>query len=270
MVQAAFNPVQFDRASSGSRSLNLGLGGTEVIEHYLLLLSAAALRPERVYYGFFDFQLTAGPRPTLKDLAGNRSLGFFVFPDTARRYYSAANPELSRGMAVAGRIPMVASRTIVWGRVELVRRALGSIGMAQSGVNQFGKVDGYEAFERSYMYRFRYWAGLAVADDFQLKPAVQAMFGVARKGGATVCVVSMPMPSKHRSRFYESPEWRAYLAHVDSLVGRSGGDLIDASDWVPDSEFTDALHVDTAGAARFSRRLADERRRGGACGGASK
>ena len=65
----------------------------------------------------------------------------------------------------------------------------------------------------------------------------------------------MPMPDRHRRRYYSNPEWRAYQAHVIELVREAGAVYVPASDWIGETGFDDHLHLNATGASSFSNRL---------------
>jgi hypothetical protein len=77
-----------------------------------------------------------------------------------------------------------------------------------------------------------------------------------RQTGATVVMVLMPMPGRYRDRFYATSEWQRYVAYVAGEIRRQGGVYLDASDWVEDNGFADAVHISPDAARAFSTRLA--------------
>ena len=81
------------------------------------------------------------------------------------------------------------------------------------------------------------------------------MIAQARAAGMRFVIVLMPMRASHRSRFYATPAWSAYTDDLRVQMRAAGVDFLDASDWIGDDGFGDALHLGANGAAEFSRRL---------------
>ncbi len=67
----------------------------------------------------------------------------------------------------------------------------------------------------------------------------------------------MPVPQRHRDRFYSSDAWRAYRDYLSSKIAAAGGGFVDASDWLEDEHFEDPIHANVIGAKVFSERLAN-------------
>jgi hypothetical protein len=251
------------------RPLNLGMSGSPV-EHLLIYRQQGRHRGARVYYGAFDTQLTDPPSGGWGDLIGNRAMAYYVEPEVSIRYYAPREPVRALLHRLAGRFPALAERAALWVKVENLRRALGELGMPKKAVNRFGRAEDFALLEGD-LSGFRARCAEAVARDAPLSGPVRELFALARDAGGGLYVVEMPMPSRHRRRYYATPEWPAYRAHVEALVARAGGVVVPASDWVGDDGFIDALHLNAEGARAFSRRLArwvaGSRRGGGAGGG---
>jgi hypothetical protein len=74
--------------------------------------------------------------------------------------------------------------------------------------------------------------------------------------GSRIYVIQMPATSRHRERFFASPEWQRYRAALERRLRAIGVNPIDASDWARDDEFADTIHLKPSGAARVTARLA--------------
>src|ERR1700730_11294716 len=76
LTAAGIDTTTYERATGGGRALNIGLGSSSPIEHYLLLRRAMGLRPSHVVYGFFNGQLTRPVQNEWTDLFAARSMAF--------------------------------------------------------------------------------------------------------------------------------------------------------------------------------------------------
>lgn len=254
VMEAAVDPSAFMEKIPASKTLNLALGGTAAVEHYLFLLAAERLKPKRITYGFYDTQLTDPSLGHLGATLGYRSVVYYLYPDTAQLYYAGNDGILRAQMALASHVPMYVFRMSVWGRVALLRQRLRRIGVHDRSNDPYGMAARFARLEQMNFQSFP--RIIAVANGAPLNPAIQGMLSAADTLHASMFVIAMPMTTRHRMQFYDSPGWRSYLVHVDSLVTGRGGRFIDASDWIPDSEFSDALHITRRGSAEFSSRLA--------------
>src|SRR5882724_6976203 len=74
---------------SAPKPVNIALGATSPVEHYLILKQALArpFHPKYLIYGFFDDQLCAPARGDWADLVGNRAFSYY-FPDEAAGLYA--------------------------------------------------------------------------------------------------------------------------------------------------------------------------------------
>jgi hypothetical protein len=80
---------------------------------------------------------------------------------------------------------------------------------------------------------------------------------LGREHGATVVLLEMPMPSRHRSVFYSSPAWGELRAYLQNLAKENHLVYLPASDWVKDdANFEDVTHLNENGARVFSSQLA--------------
>jgi hypothetical protein len=154
------------------------------------------------------------------------------------------------------RVPMLAERSSLWNRVELLRRQLEAIGMPEETENRFGRADDFNMLEAKDASSFVQKCDAIVQTRRELSPPIQAMLDLAHEHGARFIFVEMPMSPKHRETFYSLPVWTAMRAHLQTLAQAGGASYITASDWVTDdAKFLDAIHLNEEGARFFSARL---------------
>jgi hypothetical protein len=255
VMVAAIDAATFESFRPGSRVLNVALGSTSPIEHDLLVRRAMRLAPARVVYGFFDTQLTRPVPNRLSDLKGTRAMIFYVDREQAIRLLADDGPPAWQ-IRAASLVPMFVERAALWGTVERLRRSLASIGSPPQATGRFGRTADFAGLEDDPRVFRDYCAGV-VANRTPLLPAVVDLLDAVRAGRAQPIVVFAPMTSRHRRTYYDIPEWRAYLDYVRAQIATRGAAYVDASAWIPDEEFEDAVHVSARGALNFTRRLAD-------------
>lgn len=157
--------------------------------------------------------------------------------------------------AVVSHVPLLAERSLLWSRVERVRRRLDRIGLSPVATNQFGRARDFWQLEEApdvFVQRCR----TVTAGGVRVSDPVNDILARAAEGGHPIYFVLMPMTASHRARYYASDAWQAYFTAATAAIRRGGGNVIDASDWVPDAQFVDAMHLDGDGAVTFSRRVA--------------
>jgi hypothetical protein len=89
--------------------------------------------------------------------------------------------------------------------------------------------------------------------------ALERFLGRCRAEGIGVVLLGIPACTAHREAF--TPPIKAeYAAYLDRVTREYGCEFVDASDWVPDAMYVDALHVGSAGggAKLFTDRLVRE------------
>jgi hypothetical protein len=256
LMAAGFEAEPFERAHPGLHALNIGMGSSSPVEHDILLRRALRLGPKRVYYGVFDTQLFEPIIGGWEDLVCNRAMAYYIDPETAIRFYAAADPLWAGLMRVIARIPMLVERYAIWARVEKLRRRFGEIGLRTQLTNRFGRAEDFRQLEFSDTAGFRRICRAAVDDRKGLVPPVADMLQVLHEGGIHFIIIEMPMTSNHRRRFYDHPEWIRLRQHVEEQVRHEGGTYLVASDWIGDDGFADQVHLNAQGAAEFSRRIA--------------
>jgi len=238
-------------------AVNLGLGATTPVEHYLILKRAFE-RPvhiKYVIYGFFDDQLNAAPDGAWQDLIGNRAFSYY-FPKDAASFYSPHSRLGKWRLEMTEHVPMLAERSSLWDKVELFRRRLDEIGMPKQKVNRFGRVGDFNALEAKDVPSFVARCGAIVQARKGFSAPIQAMIDLAHEHGAKFFLVEMPMSPRHRETFYSLPVWSELRAHLQTLAREEKVDYVTASDWVTDgTNFEDTVHLNENGARRFSTRL---------------
>jgi len=254
---AAFQSAWADGDAS-PLTVNLGLGATTPVEHYLILKHAFS-RPvhiKYVIYGFFDDQLNASTSGNWEDLIGNRAFSYY-FPREAAVFYEPHSRLAAYQMELIQHVPMLAERSSLWDKVELFRRQMDQIGMPKQKVNRFGRVADFGALEASDVPSFTRRCEAIVRARKTFSPPVQAMIDLAHQHGAKFYLVEMPMSPRHLQTFYSLPVWAETRAYLQSLAEQEHVTYIAASDWVPNgTNFEDTVHLNEEGARSFSTRLA--------------
>jgi hypothetical protein len=247
----------WSQSSSSPRAVNVALGATTPVEHYLILKQALS-RPvhiKYVIYGFFDDQLNAAPDGAWEDLIGNRAFSYY-FPKDAAGFYAPHSKIGEWRMELTEHVPMVAERSSLWDRVELLRRHLDEIGMPKHAVNRFGRADDFNALEAKDVPSFTHRCDTIVQGQKGFSAPIQAMIDLAHEHGAKFFFIEMPMSPRHLETFYSLPVWAEMRAHLQSLAREQQATYITASDWVTDGgNFEDTVHLNEQGARFFSARL---------------
>src|SRR6266496_2686868 len=132
LVEAGCDVGAFKAAWPASETriepINLALGATSPVEH-CLILRRALRQPQHLnylVYGFFDDQLTSPVSGDWSDLVGNRALSYY-FPAEAGALYAPGSWFKPWQLRVTGSIPMLAERSSLWGKVELLRRSFDEV-----------------------------------------------------------------------------------------------------------------------------------------------
>jgi len=261
LIEAGCNAKAFESAwsqtGSSPMAVNLGLGATTPVEHYLILKRALSqpVHIKYVIYGFFDDQLNAAPTGAWEDLIGNRAFSYY-FPRQAAAFYTPGSRLEEWRLELTEHVPMLAERSSLWDRVELFRRRLDEIGLPKQKVNRFGRVGDFNALEAKDVPSFVHRCATIVNGKKGFSPPIQAMIDLAHQHGAKFLFVEMPMSPKHRATFYSLPVWTEMRSHLQALAREQNLTYITASDWVKNGEnFEDTVHLNEQGARLFSTRL---------------
>ena len=245
-------------AATSMQAVNLALGGSSPVEHYLILRRAYenGLRTKYLIYGFFDDQLNVETKGDWSDLVGNRAFAYY-FPERAADMYAPGSTWKAWELSLTQKVPMLAERSSLWTQVELLRRKMGQAGMPKEKTNRFGRVADFGALESKDRESFNRRCATVVDKQVGLSRPVQEIFRLAREHGTKVILVEMPMPSKHRDLFYSSPVWPRMRSHLQALAVKEHVTYLTASDWIRDDDkFEDATHLNPDGAKLFSTQLA--------------
>jgi hypothetical protein len=254
-IVAAIDQDAFARARPDTRALNAGLGATSIIEHDILMRRGLSRHPVRAFYGFWNTPLTDEPPSGWRDLFGNRAMSYYVDREAAIGFIAPHDPVRAWSIRLTSLVPLIVERAALWGHVERLRRTLAGVGTPPPVTNRFGRVEDFALLEQTED-DFRRACREPVERRSGLVAPVVDMLARGREAHATVVMVLMPMPSRYRNRFYAASEWQRYVAYVAGEIRRHGGVYLDASDWVDDSGFADAVHISPGAARTFSARLA--------------
>ena len=261
-MAADIDPALFSAACARPNdlrpSINVGIGATKASEHFLILeqLLAHAPAADVVFYGFYDNLLTEPVPSRFQELGGNRALAF-LWPARAAELIFPSQPVSQWQFRFIATIPMVAERLGIWAKVERARRYLAAIGVPPAAESRFGRAADFAGAEPADEHRFEESLGRAVREQQPLNHSVKEILRLSSSRNLTFHLILMPVPSGHRTRFYRSTAWIEYLNHIRDLIG-SGAQVIDASDWLADENFEDALHAAPTGAKLFSAQLAQQ------------
>jgi hypothetical protein len=262
LVEADCDPSTFREAWPAARRpprpVNIALGATSPVEHYLILKYALErpIHPKYLIYGFFDDQLNAPSRGDWADLVGNRAFSYY-FPDEAAALYAPGSSCKKWEMRIIGRIPMLAERSSFWGKVELLRRGIEDIGMPKQQITRYGRVKDFAALEAADLPSFNHRCGSILSQRVGFSPAIRKIIELAQDHGITLVFLEMPMPSRHRNVFYSSSKWSEMRAYLQSVAKENHALYLTASDWIKDDQaFEDATHLNEQGAKQFSAKLA--------------
>jgi hypothetical protein len=262
LVEAGCDTATFKLAWTRSdqpiHPVNIALGATSPVEHFLILKHALThnLHLKYVIYGFFDDQLNAPVHGDWSDLVGNRALSYY-FPDEAASLYAPGSWLKKWQMRISGFLPMLSERSSLWGKVELARRRLDEIGMQKHQTNRYGRVEDFSALEANDTASFNNRCRSVVDKQMGFSPPIKEIIRLCNDSGAKVIFVEMPMPSRHRNMFYSSVAWSNLKTYVEKLATAQGLSMISAGDWVrDDANFEDATHLNEQGAKLFSAELA--------------
>jgi hypothetical protein len=262
LVEAGCDPVAFTDAwnerGDSLAAVNLALGATSPVEHYLILKRAlrAPVHPKYLVYGFSDDQLTVPVSGAWADLVGNRAFSY-CFPAEAARFYAPHSSLARWRMFLIAHIPMLAERSSLWAKVERLRRHLEAIGLPEQKINRYGRVADFKALEPADAASFTTRCCGILERRQGFSSPVQAILSLARQNGVQVFLVEMPMSPEHQGTFYSLPAWKRLRAYLESLAAQQGAGYVAAGDWVPDAgDFEDTVHLNERGARLFSARLA--------------
>jgi hypothetical protein len=240
------------------KAVNLALGATSPVEHYLILKKAfeKPLKIKYLIYGFFDDQLNVAADGNWSDLVGNRAFSYY-FPKEAAELYAPGSALKRWELELTASVPMLSERSSLWGKVEKLRRKFEAIGVPAQKSNRFGRVADFAALEAVDVPSFNRRCSEVVTKQRGLSPALQKIINLAHEHGAQVIFLEMPMPSRHRNVFYATPAWANLRTYLQSLAAKENATYLPASDWVrDDANFEDVTHLNENGAKVFSAELA--------------
>ena len=232
---------------------------------------STAAKPLTVVYGIFDLMLTHPPKTDA--VGGTRAMAYYVEPDTALRYLAPTLPD-KLAFEMTRFLPALREKYALWAQVEKARRRVESVGLkpqAEDKTNVYGRAADFAQLEAASTLGFanecRQALTAAKTSGTLLNAPIREFLDTARANQVRLILVMMPLPEKHRQRFFTLSEWQAYRAALRAELTARHVVLIDASDWVADQSptdiprFADAVHLAPPGAALFTRRLAQEIKR---------
>jgi hypothetical protein len=265
VVEAGFDPAEFaaggGNLSTPFHACNAGLGWSTPAEHVVIWDQTlkAGLKPNTVFYGFFDLKLHEPPESAWWSLSGNSAMSYFVNPTLSARYYAPHSFLGKAFMEAAHYVPLFTERVTIWAKVEKLRRSMSEVGMRR-GESEPGSApapDVFHALEADSAESFARDCRSTTTTNAPFHPAIDDLIASAKQHGCRIVFVEMPMPPQHRQTFYSRPEWTTYKEHLRERLTAAGAELLEAEDWIPDpAAFGDAVHMLPRGAKEFSRQLA--------------
>ncbi|MCS6243344.1 MAG: SGNH/GDSL hydrolase family protein [Opitutus sp.] len=262
LMEAGGDPASFRAGWPANQpaapSLNLALGATTPVEHFLIWRRALAhdLRPQWLVYGFFDDQLNAPALGEWSDLVGNRAFSYYD-PELAAELYAPGSLLKRWELVFTQHVPMLAERSSLWTKVERLRRQFSAIGLPPQKTNRFGRVDDFGPPGAPEIASFVERCTAITDKRAGFSAPISQIVQLAHAHQIRVLFVEMPMPRQHRAAFYAKPIWPRLRAHVRELASAAGATYLNASDWVEDEgNFADSMHLNPDGARVFSTRLA--------------
>lgn len=253
----AFNAA-WPKTTPLPRALNLGLGASTPVEHYLILqrLLQSGARPKYLVYGFFDDLLTISVSSGWSDLVGNRAIAYYV-PEAAAEFIAPGSRLKRWEMATIARVPIIAERWTLWTQVELMRRRMQQVGLAQQESNRFGRVSDFDTLAAQNLEGFNQRCARVLATQQDFSRPIREMVNLARRHDLKIIFVEMPLSARHRGVYHATPVWPEAHAYFLRKIAEDGAIHLAATDWIADDrKFEDAMHLSPAGAKEFSARLA--------------
>ena len=117
LMAAGFEAKVFESNLSNRKAINLGLGSSSPVEHYLLLKSSTNHPKATIYYGFLDTQLTDSIKSDYESLFGNRAASYYIEPEVAISLYAPDDFLKAWQLRLIGKVPMLVERAAIWANV---------------------------------------------------------------------------------------------------------------------------------------------------------
>ncbi len=266
LMASGFDEAAFRAASPAPKSpgaiLNAACGATLPVEHLQFYHVAKKENPRipLIIYGFFLDQLTSPTDADWRDLSGNRAMFYYADFELGLSLYHPKNAFETFQFRATRHLPSVYERLNIWRRVELLRRKFDRWGLPSETATRFGRAADFAGgvFQPKDSAAFSDACRKAVREHTPLSVPVKSILSQARAAGSKVIVIEMPLPLARRRFFGSDGAWKPYRDYVRGLIESEGAVLLDALDWYSDDAryFADDLHLNPAGAADFSQRLA--------------
>jgi hypothetical protein len=252
LTASGIDEKAFATALPGSTPLNLALGHSMGTDHFLVAREFLShSKPEVVFYGYFDFQLTESPECVWRDIMGNQALSLYLDPVTASGLFAPESKVDRMEILAMSRVPMVLERALLWGKVDGWRRKAEEWGMPKNEVNVFGRVSDFQGLQSKDEIAFD--AKVATQINHGFSTPMRQLISLAREHKIRLILVEMPMSPEHRKKFYNRPAWKNYREHIQKLAKAGGVEVLVASDLISEAgKFADVLHLNELGAREFS------------------
>ncbi|MGY8654719.1 MAG: hypothetical protein ACKVJX_13980 [Verrucomicrobiia bacterium] len=257
-----FEKAWKEQRDEDCHSFNAGIPDSTATSHYLNLRKAIRHHPaiKRVVYGVIGFRLTDGRFLQREGVIRNAFLEYYQEPEIAAGFHRELRWSGALAFELERRIPMFVERRSFWVRVEKARRRMARSGMRKATEAESPRRQEFVNFLHRDYAEFLARCRRTADSRADLWAPIREMSRLARDSGVELTVVFMPMSQEHQRKFYNTPEWRRYIAHVRRELEGQGVRFIDAIDWVdlPDSvAFPDDIHMTGPAGEIFSRKLAE-------------
>lgn len=251
---------------AGSCATNLAIGGTDVRGAFLAARRFFGLggRTPRAVLGI-SADSVLDPKAALDptDMVGNEAIHLIwsVPSDVFAQY--PGFPFANIGVADAGFRFLVGRATalgeyqsLVWLFVQRAQNRL--TGMQAESRNGFGAVADMNGLELDFRQRARERLASVAGGNGGPLSWLDRLRELLRARRVPLLLVELPMPSSFQRGVSDSDTGREYRVWLLGQLSARGVDYIDLSrpEWLNDSLFADALHLNAEGAARFSHDLA--------------
>lgn len=248
-------------AVSSDHFLKLAIGGGTAEEESLVLneFFTRGNTAKRVVLGFHDLHLEGNAKHTWSTLTGAFGLIYSTSQTHGLRVYALPATERAK-VALTRCVPALARRANLWGKVELLRRALTALGMPTVQTTAYGRVADFKFYP--YLEKDREEAHAVMQQFIQshaaLSRPLQLIVNDCKDHNAELIVLEMPLLKERTDLCVGDPRWQAYRDFRQDSLEESGAHYMRGFESLGGAEnFKDPVHMTPHGAELFSRRLAE-------------
>ena len=234
---------------------NFGHPGATVLWQYLALrrLLDAGIRPEWLGIEIMGPTLSGSVELVWADWPAARALTYREL--TLHQPFASNYDELCRMWWHAHLSPNLVGRQMIDALLDRDRDAFDRFGWRQKVRASVTREDYAVMVEIRRKDYLRYWKGFAIGDEADR--CLRALLDLCQARGIKTFLYEMPETAQFRG-FY-SPGARG---QIENYLGRITAEYrvpwVNAQDWVPDSGYSDGLHLILPGAEKFSTRFRED------------